>query len=174
MVSSRVRAIANSFCKVFRLPCSLTKATSHCKWSCWPPWRSPLSSLYSLNWPADHGEPATWIPLISPLISDFLQTRLFTTSIIEEPGLMRKLTIGKILYISMSIGDILFMLKNARTVEVVVDWLLWPIVLLDEVSGCFFDFELEIKLTALLWVFRPRSACHFDISGPDKPCSPSV
>ena len=63
---------------------------------------------------------------------------------------MRKLTIGKILYISMSIGDILFMLKNARTVEVVVDWLLRPIVLLDEVSGCFFDFELEIKLTALL------------------------
>ena len=63
---------------------------------------------------------------------------------------MRKLTIGKILYISMSIGDILFMLKNARIVEVVVDWLLRPIVLLDEVSGCFFDFELEIKLTALL------------------------
>ena len=50
----------------------------------------------------------------------------------------------------MSIGDILFMLKNARTVEVVVDWLLRPIVLLDEVTGCFFDFELEIKLTALL------------------------
>ena len=69
---------------------------------------------------------------------------------VEKPSLMRRLTIGKRINLSASIGDILFMLKNARTVEVVFDWLLRPIVLLDEVSGCFFDFELEIKLTALL------------------------
>ena len=61
---------------------------------------------------------------------------------VEKPSLMRRLTIGKRINLSASISDILFMLRNARIVGDVVDWLHRLIFLFDEVLGCFFDFEL--------------------------------
>ena len=61
---------------------------------------------------------------------------------VEKPSLMRRLTIGKRINLSASISDILFMLRNAKIVGDVVDWLQRLIILIDKVLGCFFNFEL--------------------------------